>query len=74
MSNEIQTVITVLIVLAMVLLGIRTIKKYGIKSKNSASMFIGFIIGSLVGYYFLNSVICAFVGMVLCTGYAEKIQ
>ena len=52
MSNEIQTVITILIVFA--------------------SMFIGFIIGSLVGYYFLNSVICAFVGMVLCTGYAEK--
>ena len=46
MSNEIQTVITILIVFAMVLLGIRTIKKYGIKSKNSASMFIGFIIGS----------------------------
>ena len=67
-----QTVITILIVFAMVLLGIRTIKNYGIKSKNSASMFIGFIIGSLVGYYFLNSVICAFVGMVLCTGYAEK--
>ena len=67
MSNEIQTVITILIVFAMVLLGIRTIKNYGIKSKNSASM-----IGSLVGYYFLNSVICAFVGMVLCTGYAEK--
>ena len=61
MSNEIQTVITVLIVLAMVLLGIRTIKKYGIKSKNSASMFMGLMIGSLVGYYFLNSVICAFV-------------
>ena len=55
MSNEIQTVITILIVFAMVLLGIRTIKNYGIKSKNSASMFIGFIIGSLVGYYFLNS-------------------
>lgn len=48
MSNEIQTVITILIVFAMVLLGIRTIKNYGIKSKNSASMFIGFIIGSLV--------------------------
>ena len=48
MSNEIQTVITVLIVLAMVLLGIRTIKKYGIKSKNSASMFMGLMIGSLV--------------------------
>ena len=61
MSNEIQTVITILIVFAMVLLGIRTIKNYGIKSKNSASMFIGF-----------NSVICAFVGMVLCTGYAKK--
>ena len=42
MSNEIQTVITILIVFAMVLLGIRTIKNYGIKSKNSASMFIGF--------------------------------
>ena len=52
MSNEIQTVITILIVFAMVLLGIRTIKNYGIN--------------------FLNSVICAFVGMVLCTGYAEK--
>ena len=38
MSNEIQTVITILIVFAMVLLGIRTIKKYGIKSKNSASI------------------------------------
>ena len=72
MSNEIQTVITILIVFTMVLLGIRTIKKYGIKSKNSASMFIGFIIGSLFGYYFLNSVICAFVGMVLCSEYAEK--
>ena len=33
MSNEIQTVITILIVFAMVLLGIRTIKKYGIKVK-----------------------------------------
>ena len=42
MSNEIQTVITILIVFAMVLLGIRTIKNYGIKSKNSASMFIGY--------------------------------
>lgn len=37
MSNEIQTVITILIVFTMVLLGIRTIKKYGIKSKNSFS-------------------------------------
>ena len=33
MSNEIQTVITILIVFAMVLLGIRTIKNYGIKVK-----------------------------------------
>ena len=73
MSNEIQTVITILIVFAMVLLGIRTIKNYGIKSKNSASMFIGFIIGSLVGYYFLNSVICAFVGM-LCKAVSLRID
>jgi hypothetical protein len=72
LSNKIQTVITILIVFVMMLLSIRTIKKYVIKSKNSASMFIGFIIGSLVGYYFLNSVICAFVGIVLCTGYAKK--
>ncbi len=72
MENEMQAVITVLIVLAMVLLGIRTVRKYGIRSKNSASMLIGLIVGSLVGYYFLNSVICAFAGMVLCTGYAEK--
>ena len=73
MSNEIQTVITILIVFAMVLLGIRTIKNYGIKKLKIVRVcFIGFIIGSLVGYYFLNSVICAFVGMVLCTGYAEK--
>lgn len=72
MGNEIQAIITVLIVLAMVLLGVRTVKKYGIKSKNSMSMFMGLIIGSLIGYYFLNSVICAFIGMVLCAGYAEK--
>lgn len=72
MNNEIKAVITILIVLSMVFLGIRTIKKYGVKSKNFASMFIGFIIGSLVGYYFLNSVICAFVGMILFTGYTEK--
>ena len=72
MENEMQAVITVLIVLAMVLLGIRTVRKYGIRSKNSASMLIGLIVGSLVGYYFLNSVICAFAGMVLCTVDAEK--
>ena len=72
MYNEIQAVITVLIVLAMALLGIRTVRKYGIKSRNSAVMFIGLLVGSLVGYYFLNPVICAFVGMVLCAGYAEK--
>lgn len=72
MYNEIQAVITVLIVLAMALLGIRTVRKYGIKSRNSAGMFTGLIAGSLVGYYFLNPVICAFVGMVLCAGYAEK--
>ena len=36
-------------------------------------MFTGLIAGSLVGYYFLNPVICAFVGMVLCAGYAEKV-
>lgn len=74
MNNEIQAVITVLIVLAMALLGIRTIKKYGLRSKNSTSMFIGLIIGSLVGYYFLNSVICAFVGMILCMGYVKKLN
>lgn len=74
MNNEIQAVITVLIILAMALLGIKTIKKYGLKSKNSTSMFIGLMIGSLVGYYFLNSVICAFVGMIVCTGYAKKLN
>ena len=74
MNNEIQAVITVLIILAMALLGIRTIKKYGLKSKNSTSMFIGLMIGSLAGYYFLNSVICAFVGMIVCTGYAKKLN
>ena len=37
-------------------------------------MFIGLMIGSLVGYYFLNSVICVFVGMTVCTGYAEKLN
>ena len=58
----------------MALLGIRAIKKYGLKSKNSTSMFIGLMIGSLVGYYFLNSVICAFVGMIVCTGYAKKLN
>ena len=73
MYNEIQAVITVLIVLAMVLLGIRTVRKYGINSRISAGMFSGLIAGSLVGYYFLNPVICAFVGMVLCAGYAEKV-
>ncbi len=73
MNNEMQAIITVLIVLAMVLLGIRTIKKYGIKSKNSVNMFIGLIVGSCIGYYIFNSVICAFVGMILCTGYAEKL-
>lgn len=74
MNNEIQAVITVLIILAIALLGIRTIKKYGLKSKNSTSMFIGLMIGSLVGYYFLNSIICAFVGMIVCTGYAKKLN
>ena len=72
MSSALQTVITVLLILAMALLGISTIKQYGIKSTKSKYMFSGLIIGSLIGYYFLHSVLCAFVGMILCTKYAEN--
>lgn len=69
LNYEMQIIITVLIVLAMFFYLVKIVRRYGVASKVSKGMFISLICGSLLGYFFFNPVILAFLGMILGTIY-----
>ena len=72
LSHEMQIIITVLIVLAMLFYLVKIVRRYGVTGKVSKGMFIGLICGSLLGYYFFHPVILIFLGMILGTIYVRK--
>lgn len=72
LSHEMQIIITVLIVLAILFYLVKIVRRYGVTGKVSKGMFIGLICGSLLGYFFFNPVILAFLGMILGTTYVRK--
>ena len=72
LCHEMQIIITVLIILAMLFYVVKIVRRYGIRDKVSKGMFIGLICGSLLGYYFFHPVILIFLGMILGTIYVRK--
>ena len=65
LSHEMQVALVAVVVAFIIAMTFYSIKKYGIKSKVSASMFGGFCVGLLFSYYYLSPLILAPLGMII---------
>ncbi|MDU3337924.1 hypothetical protein [Paraclostridium bifermentans] len=65
MKHIIQIIFTVIVVCTIIVTMIKVIKKSDKKNYESEGMMIGFTIGAISGYYIMNALICATIGMFL---------
>lgn len=65
MKHIIQIIFTVIVVCTIIVTMIKVIKKSDKKNYGSEGMMIGFTIGAISGYYIMNALIFATIGMFL---------